>query len=86
MLLLLQTHYGYKNKPKVQSIAVTWVWGWEKEKEDRKVLKTVYQGTARPHFEFGWLDKSQDTNRTWTRYQSLKIITGALRSTPVKKI
>jgi ribonuclease HI len=59
-------------------------WGANEE-----ILKTVYLGTIRPHLEYGspaWMTTS-NTNQSVldkVQNQALRVITGAMKSTPVK--
>ena len=55
-----------------------------------KILKQVYHGTVRPHLEYGsnsFFTASQTHQNTLekTQNQALRIITGAMRSTPIEK-
>jgi len=56
---------------------------------NEKTLKTVYQGSVRPHLEYGstaWSTCAKTTQQALDKVQNqaLRIITGAMRSTPIK--
>ena len=56
-----------------------------------KVLKTVYQGTVRPHLEYGstaWSTTAKTNQQALDKVQNqaLRLITGAMLSTPITKI
>ena len=56
---------------------------------NERVLKTVYQGSVRPHLEYGstaWSTCAKTTQQALDKVQNqaLRIITGAMRSTPIK--
>ena len=58
---------------------------------NEKILKTIYQGSVRPHLEYGscsWMTaaKSHHQNLNRVQNQALRIITGAMRSTPIQKM
>ena len=58
---------------------------------NEKILKNVYQGTVRLHLEYGsssWMTAAQSHKQTLDRVQNqaLRIITGAMRSTPIEKM
>ena len=58
---------------------------------NEKILKTVYQGTVRPHLEFGsssWISAAKTHQETLDKVQNqaLRIITGAMKSTPIEKM
>nr|KAG5689418.1 hypothetical protein BaRGS_017936 [Batillaria attramentaria] len=58
---------------------------------NEKILKNVYQGSVRPHLEYGsssWMTAAQSHQQTLQRVQNqaLRIITGAMRSTPIEKM
>jgi len=58
---------------------------------NEKILKTVYQGTVRPHLEYGsssWMTAAKSHQQTMDKVQNqaLRIITGAMRSTPIDKM
>ena len=53
-----------------------------------KILKTVYQGTVRPHLEYGstaWSTTAKTNQQALDKVQNqaLRLITGAMRSTPI---
>jgi len=55
---------------------------------NENILKTVYQGTVRPHLEYGstaWSNAAKTTLHTLdlVQNQALRIITGAMKSTPI---
>ena len=57
---------------------------------NEKILKTIYQGSVRPYLEYGscsWMTaaKSHQQNLNRVQNQALRIITGAMRSTPIQK-
>ncbi|KAK7109286.1 hypothetical protein V1264_013353 [Littorina saxatilis] len=54
-----------------------------------EILKRVYQGAVRPHLEYGstaWSTAAKTHQQTMDRVQNqaLRIITGSMRSTPIK--
>jgi ribonuclease HI len=54
-----------------------------------KTLKTLYEGTVRPHLEYGapaWSTASKTNHQALDKVQNqaLRIMTGAMRSTPIK--
>ena len=56
-----------------------------------KILKTVYQGTVRPHLEYGstaWSTTAKTNQQTLDKVQiqALRLITGAMRSTPITEM
>ena len=56
-----------------------------------KILKTVYQGTIRPHLEYGsraWSTTAKTNQQAFdnVQNQALRLITGAMRSTPITEI
>ena len=56
---------------------------------DERVLKQVYQGTVRPHLEYGstaWSTaaKTHQQSLEKVQNQALRIITGSMRSTPIR--
>ena len=56
-----------------------------------KILKTVYQGTVRPHLEYGstaWSTTAKTNQQALDKVQNqaLRLITGAMRSTPITKM
>ena len=56
-----------------------------------KVLKTVYQGTVRPHLEYGstaWSTTAKTNQQALDKVQNhaLRLITGAMRSTPITEM
>ena len=58
---------------------------------NERILKSVYQGSVRPHLEYGsssWMTAAQTHQQTLQRVQNqaLRIITGAMRSTPIEKM
>ncbi|KAK7101835.1 hypothetical protein V1264_020159 [Littorina saxatilis] len=58
---------------------------------NEKILKTVYQGTIRPHLEYGstaWSTSAKTNLQTLDRVQNqaLRLITGAMKSTPIKEM
>ena len=58
---------------------------------NENILKAVYQGTVRPHLEYGsnsWLTAAKSHHHTLDKVQNqaLRIITGAMRSTPIEKM
>ena len=61
---------------------------WE---ASEKVLKTVYQGTVRPHLEYGstaWSATAKTNQQALDKVQNqaLRLITGAMRSTPITEM
>jgi len=55
---------------------------------NERILKSIYQGTVRPHLEYGstaWSNAAKTTLHTLdlVQNQALRIITGAMRSTPI---
>ena len=55
---------------------------------NEKTLKTVYEGTVRPHLEYGaaaWNSASKTTLQSVDKVQNqaLRLITGAMRTTPI---
>lgn len=58
---------------------------------NEKVLKSVYEGNVRPHLEYGssaWFTaaKSHDQALDKVQNQALRIITGAMKSTPIVRM
>ena len=58
---------------------------------NEKILKSVYQGTVRPHLEYGsssWMTAAKTHQQTLDKVQNqaLRIITGAMKSTPIPKM
>ena len=58
---------------------------------NEKVLKSVYEGNVRPHLEYGssaWFTaaKSHDQALDKVQNQALRIITGAMKSTPIARM
>ena len=58
---------------------------------NEKILKTVYQGTVRPHLEYGsssWMTAAKSHQQTLDKVQNqaLRIITGAMKSTPIERM
>jgi ribonuclease HI len=58
---------------------------------NEKILKTVYQGSVRPHLEYGsssWMTAAKTHHQTLDKVQNqaLRIITGAMKSTPIEKM
>ena len=58
---------------------------------NERILKTVYQGSVRPHLEYGstaWSTCAKTTQLALDKVQNqaLRIITGAMRSTPIKEM
>ena len=58
---------------------------------NENILKNVYQGSVRPHLEYGsssWMTAAQSHQQTLQKVQNqaLRIITGSMRSTPVEKM
>ncbi|KAK7113996.1 hypothetical protein V1264_000134 [Littorina saxatilis] len=58
---------------------------------NEKILKTVYQGTVRPHLEYGsssWATAAKTHQQALDKVQNqaLRIITGAMKSTPIQKM
>ena len=56
-----------------------------------KILKTVYQGTVRPHLEYGssaWSTTAKTNQQALDKVQkqALRLITGAMRSTPITEM
>ena len=56
-----------------------------------KILKTVYQETIRPHLEYGsivWSTKAKTNQQALDKVQNqaLRLITGAMRSTPITEM
>ena len=62
------------------------IWG-----ASEKMLKTVYQGTVRPHLEYGstvWSTTAKTNQQALDKVQNqaLRLITGAMRSTPITEM
>ncbi|KAK7095492.1 hypothetical protein V1264_006890 [Littorina saxatilis] len=58
---------------------------------NEKILKTVYQGTVRPHLEYGsssWMTAAKTHLQTLeiVQNQAMRIITGAMKTTPIDKM
>ncbi|KAK7112559.1 hypothetical protein V1264_011998 [Littorina saxatilis] len=58
---------------------------------NEKILKTVYQGTVRPHLEYGsssWATAAKTHQQALDKVQNqaLRTITGAMKSTPIQKM
>ena len=58
---------------------------------NEKTLRTVYEGTIRPHLEYGaaaWSSASKTTLQTVDKVQNqaLRLITGAMKTTPISKM
>ena len=58
---------------------------------NEKILKSVYQGNVRPHLEYGsssWMTAAKIHHQTTDKVQNqaLRIITGAMKSTPVQSM
>ena len=58
---------------------------------NEQILKSVYQGTVRPHLEYGsnsWMTAAKTHQDTLDKVQNqaLRIITGAMKSTPIPKM
>ncbi|KAK7093030.1 hypothetical protein V1264_008689 [Littorina saxatilis] len=56
-----------------------------------KILKSVYQGTVRPHLEYGsnsWMTAAKTHLQTLDKVQNqaLRLITGAMKTTPIVKM
>ena len=56
-----------------------------------KILKSVYQGTVRPHLEYGstsWMTTAKTHLQTLDKVQNqaLRIISGAMKTTPIEKM
>ena len=56
-----------------------------------KILKSVYQGNVRPHLEHGsssWMTAAKTYHQTLdnVQNQALRIITGAMKSTPMQSM
>jgi len=56
---------------------------------NQQILKRVYQGTIRPHLEYGstaWCNAAKTHHQSLDKVQNqaLRIITGSMRSTPIK--
>ena len=56
---------------------------------NEKILKTVYEGTVRPHLEYAssaWSTTAKTNQQVLDKVQNqaLRLITGAMRSTPIK--
>ena len=56
-----------------------------------KILKSVYQGTVRPHLEYGsssWMTAAKTHLQTLDKVQNqaLRVITGAMKTTPIVKM
>ena len=56
---------------------------------NEKILKTIYQGSVRPHLEYGsssWMTAAKTHRQTLDKVQNqaLRIITGSMRSTPIE--
>ena len=59
----------------------------------KKIFKSVYQGNVRPHLEYGstcslWMTAAKTHNQTLDKVQNqaLRIITGAIKSTPIQSM
>ena len=57
----------------------------------KKILKSVYQGTVRPHLEYGstaWSTTAKTNQQALDKVQNqaLRLITGAMRSTPITEM
>jgi hypothetical protein len=55
---------------------------------NEKVLKSIYEGNVRPHLEYGssaWITAAKSHHQTLDKVQNqaLRIITGAMKSTPI---
>ena len=52
------------------------------------ILKQVYQGTVRPHLEYGFITAAQSHRNSLEKVQNqgLRIITDAMCSTPISKM
>ncbi|XP_063417711.1 uncharacterized protein LOC134700284 [Mytilus trossulus] len=58
---------------------------------NEKILKSVYQGNVRPYLEYGssaWMTAAKSHHQTLDKVQNqtLRIITGAMKSTPIKSM
>ena len=60
---------------------------------NEKIFKSVYQGNVRPHLEYGstcslWMTAAKTHNQTLDKVQNqaLRIITGAMKSTPIQSM
>jgi hypothetical protein len=58
---------------------------------NENILKSVYQGNVRPHLEYGsssWMTAAKTHHQTLDKVQNqaLRIITGAMKSTPVQSM
>ena len=58
---------------------------------NEKILKSVYQGNVRPHLEYGsssWMTAAKTHHQTSDKVQNqaLRIITGAMKSTPIQSM
>ena len=58
---------------------------------NERILKSIYQGTIRPHLEYGstaWSTSAKTNLQTLDRVQNqaLRLITGAMRSTPISEM
>ncbi|VDI25179.1 Hypothetical predicted protein [Mytilus galloprovincialis] len=58
---------------------------------NEKILKSVYQGNVRPHLEYGsspWMTAVKSHHQTLDKVQNqtLRIITGAMKSTQIKSM
>jgi hypothetical protein len=58
---------------------------------NEKILKSVYQGNVRPHLEYGsssWMTAAKTHHQTLdnVQNQALRIITGAMKSTPIQSM
>jgi hypothetical protein len=58
---------------------------------NEKILKSVYQYNVRPHFEYGsssWMTAAKTHHQTLDKVQNqtLRIITGAMKSTPIQSM
>ena len=58
---------------------------------NEKVLKSVYQGNVRPYLEYrssSWMTAAKTHHQTLDKVQNqaLRIITGAMKSTPIQSM
>ena len=58
---------------------------------NEKILKSVYKGNVHPHLEYGsssWMTAAKTHHQTSDKVQNqaLRIITGAMKSTPIQSM
>ena len=81
--------YTYKNKEREDRFKIKLAgtkWG-----ANEKILKSVYQGNVRPHLEYGsssWMTPAKTHHQILDKVQNqaLRIITGAMKSTPMQSM